>query len=404
MLRKASSIKTIKLPLILLFVLLIPLFFGSIVPLEIKSFFYAISLTMKCILILITPLIIFSFLFSSLLSLKTNIIKFVVILISAVFISNFIAICTGFAISFTALPKLQLPIQNSFNDPTQLKPLWEFCISKLIPTEFALIGGFLFGIFFSLKKSSVAEKIAEKLNEISTGFLKRIFVPLLPLFILGFVFKLEADQVLLKSLKVYSPVFFVIVGTQICYIILLYMIASNFSLKRFFTYIRNVFPATITGFSTISSMATMPMLIIATEKNLNNPTIAKTIIPATINIHTIGSALGLIILSYATLLTFDYQLPTSSALLKFAFYYALAKFAVVAVPGGVLIIMCPLLEKYLGFTGEMTGLITAVYMLLDPFGTAVNVTGNGAFAIIFSKIYKPSSKKKQFALFESQKI
>src|SRR4051812_41601444 len=113
MLKSVSSIKTIKLPLILLFVLLIPLFFGVIVPLEIKSFFYAISLTMQGILVFITPFIIFSFLFSSLLSFKTNVIKFVVILISAVFISNFIAICTGFAISLTALPKLQLPIQNS---------------------------------------------------------------------------------------------------------------------------------------------------------------------------------------------------------------------------------------------------------------------------------------------------
>ncbi len=398
MLDKLSGIKAIKLPLILFFILVIPLLLGDLVPIDIKKFFYAISLTMKYILITITPLIVFSFLFSSLLSFKSGIIKFVAMLISAVFISNFIAICTGFAVSLATLTKLQLPTKNPLNEVVLLEPLWEFILPKFIANETALTLGFILGIFFSFRPNIYAEKIAERLNLISITLLKRIFVPLLPLFILGFVFKLEADKILVKSLKMYSPVLFIIVGTQICYMGLLYMIAANFSLRRFFTYIRNILPATITGFSTISSMATMPMLIISTEKNSSDSSIAKTIIPATINIHTIGSALALIILSYATILTFDHPLPSTEALFKFAFYYALAKFAVLAVPGGVLIIMCPLLESHLGFTSEMIGLITAIYMLVDPFGTAANVTGNGAFAIIFSKIYKPY-KQKRFELF-----
>ena len=71
----------------------------------------------------------------------------------------------------------------------------------------------------------------------------------------------------------------------------------------------------------------------------------------------------------------------------FAFFYALSKFAVAAVPGGVLLIVALLLEKYLAFSSEMIGVITVVYLLFDPFGTATNVTGNGGFTIGFTRIF-----------------
>jgi Na+/H+-dicarboxylate symporter len=112
------------------------------------------------------------------------------------------------------------------------------------------------------------------------------------------------------------------------------------------------------------------------------------IIPATINTHTIGSAIGLTILSLTTLVAFGHALPSLAEFAQFGFFYALAKFAVAAVPGGAIIVATPLLETYLNFNGEMVGLITAIYMLFDPFGTATNVTGNGFFPIAFSKLFK----------------
>jgi Na+/H+-dicarboxylate symporter len=250
-------------------------------------------------------------------------------------------------------------------------------------------------MFFSIKRYSIAETIAKELNRISNLFLKNFFIPLLPFFILGFVFKLEHEQLLARALKTYGPVFFIVIGTQVLYITFLFLISANFSVKTMSNYIKNIIPAIITGFSTSSSAATMPVLINSTEKNLKDPSMAKTIIPATINIHTLGSALGLTIISLTTLLTFGHNIPVVSDFLRFAFFYAIAKFGVAAVPGGVIIVVIPLLESHLGFTNEMVGLITAIYMLFDPFGTASNVAGNGVFAIIFSKIHKLSSTKKQ---------
>lgn len=131
----------------------------------------------------------------------------------------------------------------------------------------------------------------------------------------------------------------------------------------------------------------MPVLILCTEKNLPEPAVADMVIPATINTHTLGSAIGITILSLTTLLAFGHTLPTFYEFFEFGLIYALAKFAVAAVPGGAIIVVGPLLETYFHFTSEMIGLITAIYMLFDPFGTATNVTGNGFFPIAFSRLY-----------------
>ncbi len=393
-------LKKMGLPLILFAILVLPLFLGAYVPTYVKSLLFSISLTMKACLLYVLPFIIFSFVFSAIINLKSGVFKFILALISMIFISNCLAILTGYTVGTTLLSKLAIPIHNPINPESELSTLWTFNLKPLIPNQFALIAGFLLGIFFSYKKMAFTEKLAKTLNKGANWFLKRIFIPLLPLFILGFVFKLEHEELLEKALITFSPVFFIVVGTQVCYMVLLYMIIAKFSIKRFWIYIRNVLPATITGFSTLSSAATMPILILCTEKNLPNPAVAEMVIPATINTHTIGSAIGITILSLTTLLAFGHPLPEIHEFLEFGLLYALAKFAVAAVPGGAIIVVTPLLETYLHFSSEMVGLMTAIYMLFDPFGTATNVTGNGFFPIAFSKLYNFNMKAEPAAVIE----
>jgi Na+/H+-dicarboxylate symporter len=88
------------------------------------------------------------------------------------------------------------------------------------------------------------------------------------------------------------------------------------------------------------------------------------------------------------------QTPILHVFAIFALFYGISTFAVVAVPGGVLLIVIPLLEKYLAFSPEMIGVVTVVYLLFDPFGTATNITMNGGFTIIFSKIFNFLTKRK----------
>ena len=385
--------KKFQLPLALFFILIVTYAFGNSIPLVIKELFLSISLILKSILLLLLPFIIFSFITSSLLSLEGNIIKFTGLLILCIFISNSIAIYTGYFVGTTFLDFLVTENNNTSNDNI-LMPLWDINIPLIITNDQALSVGFILSIIFSFKRNKKVENFTKTMSNISTKFLKKFFIPILPLFVLGFVIKLQHEGALENAIKVYGKVLLIIVITQISYLCLFYFVISKFKIKKCWMYFKSVFPATFTGFSAISSAASMSVLLISMEKIFKNKsTLYKAIVPAVINTHTLGSAIGVTILTFATIKTFNAPMPTFETFVIFAFFYALSKFAVAAVPGGVLLIVAPLLEKYLAFSSEMIGVITVVYLLFDPFGTATNVTGNGGFTIGFTRIFNFFNKK-----------
>lgn len=386
-----ESLKKLKFLICIVAILVFPILFGAHIPVVVKSVSYALSMSMKGILEFLLPFIIFSFVFSCLSNLQKGALFFVFLLIGCVFVSNFTALMFGYSSGYVGLHLLNFsasPIQAA----SQLQPAWQFHLTKLISNDIALLIGFATGIFFSFWPNAKAKNLAVTLNKLANGFLKKVFIPFLPLFILGFIFKLEYEHMLETSLTLYGPILVLIVLSQWLYISFWYLVASEFSFKKFLFYFKNVLPASLVGFSTISSAAAMPVLLISTEKNLGDPEKARMLVPAIINIHTLGSAIGIPILSLATILTFGLPLPSISTFAIFALYTALAKYAVAAVPGGVIIVVAPILEAHLGFSSDMIGLITAVYLLCDPFGTTANVTANGMFPIIFTKLYEKLSK------------
>lgn len=387
-------IKKIRIPLILAATLILPIFFGAQIPLEIKSVFYALSLSIKTVLEFVLPFIIFSFVFYCLSNLQKGALFFVFLLISCVFISNFTALMVGYSSGYIGLNLLHFTA-TEINSSQQLIPAWQFHLNKLISNDIALLWGFSIGIFFSIWPHAKAKSLAIHLNRFANLFLRKLFIPLLPLFILGFVFKLEYENLLTTSLRLYGPILILIVLTQWVYLCSWYFVASHGSFKKFWFYLRNVLPASLTGFSTISSAAAMPVLLLSTEKNLGDAEKANMLIPAIINIHTIGSAIGIPILSLATLITFGLPMPSPSVFIVFALYTALAKYAVAAVPGGVIIVVAPLLEAHLGFSSDMVGLITAIYLICDPFGTTANVTANGVFPLLFTQLHHRLTQSKQ---------
>jgi len=380
-------IKKLKLTLILLLILIVPLFVGQYVPEVFKAYSYSLSLTMKEVLVFLLPFIIFSFVFSCLLALGGGALRFVLMLIGCVFLSNMLAITLGFTVGHIFLGHFNIAADSPIDPDLMLKPIWDLNIHNVITNKMALFSGFILGIFFSIRRARRMDVLAVNLNKYANMFLSKVFIPLLPVFILGFVLKLEHDQILSTALTNYGPVLFLVLGTQFTYMLLAFFVVSGFSPKRMWAYVRNVLPATITGVSTISSAATLPVLIMCSKKNVEDAKMVESVLPATINIHTLGSAIGMSILILTTMMTFGMEIDLK-LIMFFGLYYGLAKFAVAAVPGGVIVVVAPLLATHLGFTGDMVGLITAMYMLFDPFGTATNVTGNGVFVIGFDKVYK----------------
>jgi Na+/H+-dicarboxylate symporter len=373
--------------IILLITLAGTMIFGDLVPITTKSFFYAISLSIKNLLVFLLPILIFIFLWSSLIALHNQAGKFVVLLLILVSLSNFISIITGYGAGIKFLPMLKFQMV-AVNKIAHLKPTWTLALPKLISTETAFFISFIFGLIFAFKPNPKVTEFAHKLNAVALAFLKDYFIPILPLFILGFLFNLSHEKVLSSLVGSYGPILLLILSVQLSYLSLMYLIAARFEIKRFFVLIKNMIPALITGFSTISSAASLPIAMVCIEKNLKDKRFTQIIVPIISNIHAIGSGIGLTIVALATIQSFHFPMPTFESFIIFAIYYTLAKYTVAGLPGGAIIVAAPLLEAHLGFSPEMIGLITAIYLLFDTIGTATNVGGNGAFAIIFSKLFK----------------
>lgn len=376
----------VKLPAMLLVVLFIPFLTDSWVSYDVKSFFFSLSLTIKTLLVFVLPFIVFSFVVTCLARMGKNALLFTFLLVVMAFASNITAIFTGYMIGRVMVPLISMPVTLDAFDGSGLATMWVFELSSLFTNMTALIVGFIAGMVVNLFDILPLRGLFFRASDISSWFLRQIFIPILPLFILGFAFKLHADGILSQAISAYGPILLLVIVSQLTYLVLYFFVAAKFSFRDFITYVNNVFPAWLTGLSTVSSAASMPVLIDSTEKNIGSPIMARTIVPATINIHTIGSAIGLTILALVTLNTFNMPIPDLQSFAIFGFYYALAKFSVAAVPGGVILVVGPILQSLMGFSDEMLGLITAVYMIFDPFGTAMNVSGNGAFAIVFSRL------------------
>lgn len=375
----------IPLPLILLFLLVAVLLGGGFLPLEFKSFFLAVSLTLKSILLFVLPAIIFIYLFSCFSAFEGNVFLFMVVLLLGVCASNFLGTMVAYGLTHMSLPTIAC---SDFSSHASLAPYWNFTLPKLISNEWALFFGFACGALVSFFPHPTALKVGTWGKKGAKVFLDKFFIPLMPFFVLGFLLKMQEEGVLWYLVKTYSPILAMLAATYVVYLFFLYWVAAKGNVTEAMAYIRRALPAGLTGFSSMSSAAALPLTLKAAEHNSAKPGIVRAIIPATVNIHLVGDSIGVPIIAMAILMTFGHGLPDFSGFLLFSFYFVLAKFAVAAVPGGGILVMLPVLEKTLGFNGEMLGLITALYVLFDPLFTATNVMGNGAFSVILSRVFK----------------
>ncbi len=267
----------------------------------------------------------------------------------------------------------------------ELLPLWFFEPPRLLANDKAMFAGIILGALLSRLTPKRAETIANKADQLIAGLLKMI-VYLIPFFVAGFIVKLQYDGVVSVIIKDYAPIFLLIALAQFTYISLLFWGLNQFKVTGLLNDLKNMLPAAISGFSTMSSAASMPLTLMGVENNTKHKELSRAVIPATVNIHLIGDCFAIPIFAYAVLRSFGMEEPSLVSYLIFTLYFVIAKFSVAAIPGGGIIVMLPILEAHLGFNAQMMSLITALYILFDPVITSANVLGNGAFAKMIDTI------------------
>ena len=373
-------------PMRLLLTIVFTFLFYQFIPMEVRSGFLSISLTLKELLMFMIPFIIFSSVYTAFSKIRGRALYFVILLLGTIVLSNFTSVSIAGLFGYLFLFGNQTAL-HSLHEVVGLAPLWQFSIPKLISNNIVLTVSLVLACVNIPVIEKNTSKLAKVVSKIVDVFLKKLFIPLLPIFIFGFLLKLLTDDIIGDVLAVNPKAFLFMILTLISYLLLIFMAAVFFYKKKAGDLARNLMAPSVTAFTCMSSAAALPFSIKAAEANTGNKNVSDVVIPATVNIHMIGDSICIPILAMILMAAFGLQAPSLEAYLIFAGMFVVTKFSGAAVPGGSILIMIPILEGYLGFTPEMTALITICYIFLDPICSCGNVIGNNLFVIHFDKLY-----------------
>lgn len=366
-------------------------FIEPVMPLVLKQFLYSLSILIKSTIIFVLPLIIFGLLFKTVVGFTNGATKIILGLLVLMCLSNTISVFLSHFVGQT-IYNLNFSTLANTNQSNQLEPLFSIEFPTLIPNSLALLFAVILGIVLGKTHQEKAKQLSKVFDNIVQKILSGIMY-MIPVFIFGFLVKMCHDGTLTSILKDYSQVLMFIIVSQFAYIFVLYFIMNKFSFKKFLENMKNMFPAAVSGFTTMSSAATMPLTILGVKASTKNKEITTSTIPVTTNIHTIGDCFVITILAYAVLKGFNFPEPSFYQYMMFMMYFVITKFSSAGVPGGAVLVVLPGLEKYFGFNAEMLSLITTLYILFDPIATSGNVLGNGLFAKFLDNIFSLFKKK-----------
>jgi Na+/H+-dicarboxylate symporter len=386
-------IKRISLPIQLLIIIAFALSAGPHLPLAAAHSLYTGSLIFKEILGFFLPAIVFSFILVGTLSFKKNAPLVIGILLTLIIISNITVSLSAYSIGRIFLPFLTDGIHaDNLVAPTSIQPFYTFSLPPIIGSEKAMIASVVLGIFFSFYPIPFVENWFIKFKNVVEVILKKLFIPLLPLYVLGFLIKLVQEGTLFSLFSSYGKAFIVILMAQVLFVATAYTLAQGGKITKALQAIKNASASYLTAFATMSSTASIPVTVNVAIKNTGNRPLAHIAIPILANVHLMGDGITVPIFSLVTLSIFQGSIPSLAKFIVFVGYFCLAMLATSGVPGGGIIVIIPLLQSILGFTPEMISVITALYLLQDSFGTACNVMGDGALTIATSNILKKIMK------------
>lgn len=383
MLKKVMQFQTIFL---VLAIIAIGGIWGDDIPFNVKVYSFTFSNLMRQVLMFLLPLLIFPYMATSIAAMKTRGAYLVLGIIVMVAVSNFISIMIPYFVGGEFIPLLDISHNASVKSLEELNPLFEFPFKPFLSMEWTMLIALFVGLFIGFTNTHRLDNPLDKYMSLSKVFFEKIFIPTLPLYVWGTILKISYETDLATMLPQFGKMILMIVIVQLTYIAFLYYVGAGFKFKKAFDSIKNAFPSAIVGFSTMSSVVTMPVTLRAAEQNIpEDPQTARVAISTTVNCHDVGECISLPMIALTIYYMHFGFMPSFETYVIFAFFTTIAQFGGVSVPGGSIVLILPFLTKYLDFTGEMTNLIIALSIFMDPIGTANNVLGNGAFATIINK-------------------
>ena len=268
-----------------------------------------------------------------------------------------------------------------------LEPYFQLNIPAILDVMAALVSSFVVGIGIAYTDSPVLKKGFAEFRTIIEKTIQVAIIPLLPLYIFGIFLGMTFTGEAYHIIVVFAKIICIIFVLHIVIIAYEFLIAGGLSRKNPLRLLMNMLPAYFTALGTSSSAATIPVTLRQTKKNGVSDEIAGFCVPLCATIHIAGSMMKITCCALTVCLIRD--LPHDLPLfLHFILLLGVCMVAAPGVPGGAAMAALGPLAGVLGFTPEAQALIIALYIAMDSFGTACNVTGDGALTVIIDKLHK----------------
>ena len=297
--------------------------------------------------------------------------------------SGYLAYFTGDAI----FPHLIEPgkVEQLQSAGEALTPYFTVEMPPVMGVMTALVLAFILGLGIAHLESKALKHVIVDVKDIISGVIEKVIIPLLPLYIFGIFLEMASSGKVAGVLVVFIKIIGVIFALHILLLLLQFTIAGVITKKNPLRLLGNMLPAYFTALGTASSAATIPVTLAQAKKSGASDGVASFVVPLCATIHLSGSTLKIVSCALALILmqggTYDLGLFTHFILLL-----GVTMVAAPGVPGGAIMAALAILQSILGFTVEEQALMISLYITMDSFGTACNVTGDGAIALVVDKL------------------
>ena len=274
---------------------------------------------------------------------------------------------------------------ESIQGAEELAPFFTVSVPPALNVMTALVLAFTLGLGLAALDRPTLKDAVHDFEQVIIKTIKTAIIPLLPLYIFGIFLNMTYVGQVFSILTVFIKIIGIIFLIHIGILLLQFVIAGGLSRKNPFRLLWNMLPAYFTALGTQSSAATIPVTLQQTRQNGVSEDVAGFVVPLCATIHMSGSTLKIVACALALMIMqgmpYDFGM-----FFGFICMLGITMVAAPGVPGGAIMASLGLLQSMLGFNQEAQALMIALYIAMDSFGTACNVTGDGAIAVIMEKI------------------
>lgn len=334
------------------------------------------------VIFFLVPLIILGFIAPSIAHLRSNASKMILFAFGIAYLSSVGASLFGAAVGYQVIPHLDIAA-----DANALKALPENMLKIDIPPVMnvmtALVLAALIGLATAWVKSDEFVRLLDIFQKMVLELVKKVLLPVLPVFIFANFCILSYQGAVTKQLPVFLSILLVVIVCHYIWLALLYGIASIYSRKNGWNVLRYYGPAYLTALGTMSSAATLGVALNCAHKSpILRKEISDVAVPLFANIHLCGSILTETVFVMTVSQLLYGSMPNFFTLTIFILLLGLFAIGAPGVPGGTVLASLGLIISVLQFDESGTALLLTIFALQDSFGTACNVTGDGALTLI----------------------